>query len=448
MAMTADNWNMLTSDEKLEARFTGWKSIEGKNFATPEVARSYQLRAKRYHATVTLGQPDRVPCFLNAGNFIAQYAGVDHSDFFYDLKVAADAMRKFYDDFDLDYQGGGYFFPGKALDRLEYKLYSWPGGRLPKDKPFQCIEKEYMTVDEYDALISDPSAFMMRSFLPRVFGALGGLQMLPDFLGATELPFVPYMMAPMGLPPMEGALRAMIEAGQTILDWIGASRRIGAMAMGEKGLPNNYGGITKAPFDFIGDTMRGTRGIMLDMRRKPDKVLEACNRLVPIAIRMAVNGTNQSGIPTVMIPLHKGADGFMSAQDFEKFYWPSLKAVILGIIAEGALPFLFAEGGYNQRLDVIADSGLPSGKTVWYFDRTDMAQAKKKFGGWACIGGNVPVSLFKTGTPQQMEEAVKKLMDIAAPGGGYFIAPGAIIDDADPANVHAFLNAAKIYGAY
>jgi uroporphyrinogen-III decarboxylase len=446
--MTPYNLNKLASDEKLETRFAGWLSTEGKGFASPEVAQSYQLRANRYHTAITLGQPDRVPCFLNAGNFVAKYAGVNHSEFFYDLDVTAKAMAKLYEDFDLDYQVAGYFFPGKVLDHLDYKLYSWPGGRLPKDTPFQCNEREYMTADEYDALIADPSAFIMRSFMPRVFGALSGLQMLPDFLGATELPFVPFMIAAMGTPQMQEVLKTMIAAGQAALDWIGASKHISAKASAEKGLPVTVGGMTKAPFDFIGDTMRGTRGIMLDLYRKPEKVLEACDRLVPIAVRMAVNAANQSGIPIVMIPLHKGADGFMSSKDFENFYWHSLKAVILGIIAEGVIPFLFAEGGYNQRLDIIADSGLPEGKTAWYFDRTDMAQAKKKIGSWACIGGNIPVSLFNAGTPQQMEDAVKKLMDVAAPGGGYFIAAGGIVDDANPANVHAFLNAARIYGTY
>jgi len=448
MIMAPENWNMMISDEKLSARFEAWMSIEGKSFASPEVARSYQFRAKRYKTVISLGKPDRVPCFLNAGNFVAKYAGVNHSDFFYDLDVAANAMAKFYEDFDLDYQVPGYFFPGKVLDRLDYKLYRWPGGKLPKDTPFQCEEKEYMTADEYDALIADPSAFLVRSFLPRVFGALDGLQMLPDFLGVTELPFIPFVMAPMGSPQLQEALKTMVEAGNAILDWIGTSARISAKALADKGLPVTMGGMTKAPFDFIGDTMRGTRGIMLDMYRKPEKVLEACNRLVPIAVRMAASAVNQSGVPIVIIPLHKGADGFMSSKDFEKFYWPSLKAVILGIISEGAIPFLFAEGGYNQRLDIIADSGLPAGRTVWYFDRTDMAQAKNKIGTWACIGGNVPASLFKMGTPRQMEDAVRKLMDIAAPGGGYFIAPGAILDDAEPGNVHAYLKAADEHGAY
>lgn len=64
------------------------------------------------------------------------------------------------------------------------------------------------------------------------------------------------------------------------------------------------------------------------------------------------------------------------------------------------------------------------------------------------MGGNVPISLFKAGGPEQVEDAVKELMDIAAPGGGFFIAPGAAPDDAELPNVRAFLKAVKDYGVY
>jgi hypothetical protein len=74
------------------------------------------------------------------------------------------------------------------------------------------------------------------------------------------------------------------------------------------------------------------------------------------------------------MPLHKGADGFMSDKHFQTFYWPTLKKVIMGLINEGFVPLLFTEGGYNSRLEVISD--LLKGKTVWWFENTDIARAK------------------------------------------------------------------------
>lgn len=446
--MLPENWKTLTSDEKLAARFASWISTEGKPFASPEVAQAYQRRAERYRDVVLLKQPDRVPRTLILGDAVAQYAGCTQGEFFYDYEKTIQATLKFNQDFDLDYAAGGNFWPGKVFDRLDYKLYRWPGRALPPHQSFQFVEGEYMHVDEYDALISDPEGFCMRVYMPRVFGALGAWQMLPSFFGSCELPFVPFMMLGFAIPPVQEAFTALIEAGQATLEWIGANAQVGGVTLGQMGLPGTMGGFTKAPFDWLGDSLRGTRGVMLDMYRRPEKVLEACERLVPMAIQIAIGAANGSGNPFVLIPLHKGADGFMSDADFKKFYWPTLKEVLLGIIEEGVVPGLFVEGGYNQRLDVIAESGLPAGKSLWIFDQTDMAEAKKKFDSWACIGGNVPASLFKAGTTEQMEAYVKKLIDTCAPGGGFFISPGAVLDHATPENLHTYLNVAKEYGKY
>ena len=79
-------------------------------------------------------------------------------------------------------------------------------------------------------------------------------------------------------------------------------------------MPGFAGGATKAPYDILGDTLRGTRGLMLDKFRRPEKVLEACERLVPLAIDWGVRACDINKHPIVFIPLHKGADGFLSTR--------------------------------------------------------------------------------------------------------------------------------------
>jgi uroporphyrinogen-III decarboxylase len=447
--MLPENWGTMTPDEKFEARLAAWLSTEGKPFETKEAAEAYRTRAQRLADVIRLKKPDRVPCYPNFGGYVAEHAGVSHGEMFYNYDKAAGTLIKFHEDFDLEYAALGNFLPGKVYDLLDYKVYRWPGGNQSENIPFQCLEDEYMRADEYDALIADPEGFCMRVYMPRVFGALAAWQMLPSFYGSTEMPFVPFMMAPIGaVPPIQEAFKTLLEAGQATVEWLGANAKVGAVTLGKMGLPATAGGFTKAPFDYIGDTLRGTRGVMLDMYRQPDKLLAALDRLVPVAINMAVGNANANQNPLILIPLHKGADGFMSNADFEKFYWPSFKALLLGLIDEGIIPFMFVEGGYNQRLDVIAEAGLPAGRTVWMFDQTDMAAVKEKFGGWACFGGNVPASLFKAGTPQQMENYVKNLIDTVAQDGGYFVAPGAVIDDAVAENVHTYIKTTQEYGVY
>jgi len=215
------------------------------------------------------------------------------------------------------------------------------------------------------------------------------------------------------------------------------------MAMG---FPGYLGGASKAPFDILGDTLRGTRGLIVDMFRCPDKVLEACERLVPVAIRWALKRPGGPATPVVFLPLHKGADGFMSDEQFKTFYWPTLRKVIMGLIDEGIIPFLFAEGRYTSRLEVISD--LPKGKTVWLFDQTDMAKAKETIGRVACMQGNVPLSLLHAGTPEQVADYTRLLIDTVGPGGGYILDVGAVADSGRGENLHAMIDTAREYGVY
>jgi hypothetical protein len=41
-------------------------------------------------------------------------------------------------------------------------------------------------------------------------------------------------------------------------------------------------GFGAAPFDVLGDTLRGTRGILTDLYRCPDKVLKACEKILDL----------------------------------------------------------------------------------------------------------------------------------------------------------------------
>ena len=123
-----------------------------------------------------------------------------------------------------------------------------------------------------------------------------------------------------------------------------------------------------------------------------------------------------TGNPMVFIPIHKGADGFMSDADFKELYWPTFKAVLLGLIEEGLVPWVFVEGSYNERLEVIADEDIPAHRMIWMFDATDMERAKAVVGKRQCIGGNVPAALFAMGTPEEMDAYVKDLLGKTAQG--------------------------------
>jgi uroporphyrinogen-III decarboxylase len=269
--------------------------------------------------------------------------------------------------------------------------------------------------------------------------------MLPFLPGILEIYGVAFNFIPFGLPPVQAAYKALFEAGAEALKWAGA---VGGLEgeLASLGFPQALAGFTKAPFDVIGDTLRGTKGIMLDIHRHPDKLLEAMEAITPLMINMGVGGAQMQGKPIIFIPLHKGADGFLSDEQFKKFYWPTLRKVIMGLVDEGCVPFPAAEGFWNTRLKVIQD--IPKGKTVWMIDQSDMAKVKETLGKNACLLGNVSSAMLILSTPEEVKEYAKHLIETAGKGGGFIMSNGAFFDDAKPENLKAMVEFTKEYGVY
>jgi hypothetical protein len=445
-------WEEMSADEKQEELFARWmspKDPEGNElkFENPQAEKTYKERITRIKDAIQMKKlPDRVPVFIVPSFFPVYNAGFTPREVLYDYEKCCIAFKKLVTDFEPDVQIGAVApGPGRVYDILDYKLYSWPGHGVPPEQSYQANEGEYMKADEYDALIDDPSDFFTHTYLPRVFGALEGFQMLPTLTGILEIYGVAANFIPYGLPPVQATYKALFEAGAEALKWIGA---IGAcnMEMSAAGCPGLWAGFTKAPFDVIGDTLRGTRGVMLDMYRQPGKLTEALERLTPIMIKLGVGAAKMAGQPTVFMPLHKGADGFMSDEQFKKFYWPTFRKVMMGLIDEGVIPNPAAEGKWTTRLEVMQD--LPKGKTLWMIDQSDIAKAKKTLGKVACMYGNVPSDLLTIGTPKQVEDYVKNLIDTCAKGGGYIVSNGAFFDQAKAENVKAMVEAGRKYGVY
>jgi len=440
------DFDKLTPSQKLEARLAAWQNHEGIEFANKEKEKEYRFRTQILTDVVKMKKPARVPVLIATGFYPFHYAGYTCRDPMYDYEKLGKAMTKFHADFLPDAVASpGLYGPGRAFDTLDYQLYHWPGHGVPENTSYQCNEAEYMKPGEYADFLKDPTDYFLRIYLPRVFGALEPLKALPPFTDLQELPFVGPGIFHFGLPHIQEALKKLMKAGELSLEWITKVVEIETSIITSLGLPKFQGAFSKAPLDMPGDTMRGTKQILLDKFRRPKELLEACERCTQLMLDMGVRNSMWGGPPTVFFPLHKGADSFMSPADFKKYYWPSLKAVMIGLIKEGLIPFMFVEGSYNQRLDIITDPDIPAGTTIWYFDKTDMKEVRKHLQGWACFSGNFPSSLLKTGTVDQVKAHAKQLLDDLAGGGGYYMVNGAVLDEAIPENVHAYVDTVKAY---
>lgn len=445
MATWEKQWVELTPDEKREERFTRWLSPDDVTFTSPEAEGLYRKRVTRLINAITLKEPDRVPVVFNPGHIPARYSGYTVRDVMYDSEKLAKAWERFINDFELDVlPSAGLIRCGRILDILDSKMYKWPGHGLPDDCITQYIEAEYLKADEWDAMQRDPSDFHIRTYLPRIYGAaepfrkLLPLRSIGGILGGFSA-FADHDVL--------SAFEAFHEAGREEAKWRKVISEVDRRGVAS-GLPPFFRGFVGggAPLDSIGASLRGTTGTIMDMFHQPERLIEYMENEVPKTIQRSILIADATGVPVVFMPLHRGADGFMSEKHFHTFYWPYLKRVILGCANEGLVPNLFAEGGYNTRLEIIRD--LPKGKVIWHFDKTDMTRAKEILGDNACIMGNIPTSLLATGTPDEVKAYCRKLIETAGKDGGYLMAPGATSDDSKVENIKAIIEAAREYGVY
>ena len=443
--MSSESWERMTSDERRTVRIKKWLE-PGIEFVNEQARQTYGARAGRLAAALNHGKPDRVPVNISAGFWPAALAGMTP----YDAMNDADRTARAWLDFNLAFEPDAivspleYCPPAAMLAALDYRLFSWPGQGVPRGSSYQYNEKEWMLAEEYDRLISDPSGYMLGTYLPRTVGAFAGFAGLPSLFGFSRITCVGTSVLGWGGAELAAGLQRLAGAVEIFQGWQNTLLRMVLEAM-SRGFPPYAGSGTLAPFDILGDFLRGTKGLMMDMYRQPEKVAAACERLVPVAIDMALGGGDPP-TPVTFIPLHKGADGFMNDEQFRRFYWPSLEALILGLVEQGMIPLLFAEGRYNTRLEAIRN--LPAASTVWHFDQTDMGRAKATVGRVACIEGNMPLSLLHSGTPGEVADRTRSLIDVAGEGGGFILDMGAVADEGREENLRAMISTVKEYGSY
>jgi hypothetical protein len=437
-------WEEMTPEEKREVRFKRWLDAESIQFVNSEAKKRYQERVTRLIKAIKMEEADRIPLNLAPGAFPAIYRGGTLKEHMYDFQKMKDDFIAFHKEFDMDFAMAPLAWPGKLFEILDFKLMQWPGHGVPENGSFfQYVEGAYMKEEEYDELINNTYDFYTRKILPRITGTLEPLQYLGAFNPAF---FVPVgFVAPFARPDVQNAFQQLVKASEVFMEW--------AMAIGETvqqihsmGFPTWGSSLTITAYDMIGDFLRGTQGIMLDMYRCPDTLLEAIDKFTPQTIELGLSNVETDLCPVIFIPLHKGSDTWMSNEQFKKFYWPCLKTLMVALYEEGLVPFPLAESTYNKRLEIIAD--VPHGSTMWWFEDIDIKRAKEIVGKNTSIAGGVTASLLSAGSKQEVEDCVKQLVEDCGKDGGYMMSVTASIEQAKPENLHILMEAVRKYGAH
>jgi hypothetical protein len=403
-------------------------------------------RRRRLDDALAMRRPDRVPIQFAPGFLAAEMAGHPHGVLFSDLDLALDLQLAAAKRFGPDTMNASKGHPGPS-EALGDRMTKWPGYGFDEHGSFQFHEHQFMTAADYDAFLFDPSDYAIRTYLPRAFSELEGLAALPPIgmwnFGYYHVPSVGLL----GSDEMVRAFEALAEAARRQRAFGEWSARATQRLETEVGIPPVpwRGSLLEAPFDFMSDTLRAMKGIFLDLRQRPEQLLKAQEKAARILVEHAIHFKNATGLTWTTLPLHRGSDGMMSIPQFEKFYWPQLRDMLLQLIDAGITPYVFYEGIWDQRLEYLAE--LPPGKTAGAFQGTDLAKAKEILGGVMPILGGMPTSLLMSGPDSAIREKTHELCEVVGKGGGYVMqATINEMEGCDPVFIETWVRATREFG--
>jgi len=417
---------------------------------SPTAEELFKQREQRFNDVVTLRKPDRVPLVpLGCGYFADLWKGYSYKEAGYNNPQHYAAIRDATIEFGWDMMPLNGLFSAAGYEAIGSTQMRWPGGSLPDDTGFQFVEDEYMRADEYDEFLADPNGFTVRKIFPRIASNLAGFAQVPFpplyFIG--NIYYLLNVGGPLlAAPPIRKALESLLAMSDAVADYFAADAATGE-ELAKLGYPRALAAPIIPPFDMVSDMLRSLRGSTMDMYRRPDQLLGAIDLMEKAQIGLALMLMQVSGNPRVFIPMHRGAGGFMSDEQFERFYWPSFKNLVLAVIDAGGVPCPLFEGDYTPRLKYLAE--LPAGKVAGHFDKVDRKKFLEFLGDKMCFWGNVPLSVMCTGSPQQVMDDVKELCGLFRDTGTLILdSVTGIPDEAKPECVAALREAADEYGVW
>lgn len=402
-------------------------------------------RKERMDKASRLETPDRVPFAPLTGFYPTLAYGVSNYEYMVDPRNGIPGMLQYIKDLQPDaiFPPNAHCIP--ALETTGAEYIRWPGMThgLGKDSSFQITDNTYVEDDEYEEFLRDPSHFQITKVIPRKFKHLGAFAGL-NFQNTSEFGCFPNFVT-LAQPEVKEAVFRAMKAGEEYAAY-GAQfgELIGAQI--EAGVPLLVDTFAIAPFDLWSDDFRGMINAVMDIHDRPEQLLRAVEYTTEVTIASALANAAATGAKRCFIPLHAGGDEFMSPADYEKFYWPGLKQLLLALIENGITPVPFCEGGYNSRLEIISD--VPKGKVEYMFEKIDLKRAKETVGKVACIYGTMPNALLIYGTRQEVIDETKRQLDICAPGGGFIMDAAIVIDNAKKENMEAWMQTTIEYGKY
>jgi uroporphyrinogen decarboxylase len=173
--------------------------------------------------------------------------------------------------------------------------------------------------------------------------------------------------------------------------------------------------------------------------RKLKEGLEASARFFDLGVEVGLSTTD----------LADNHSTFMSPKQLERFVWPYLDKWADSLRSMGMISILHSDGNLNACIDTIADSGVNCLQALDPTAGMDMHKVKERVNGKICLSGNVSVSLLVGGTPDDVFEATKNILENCKTGGALALGASNAVQTSVPLeNYLALIDAWGSFGGY
>ena len=202
---------------------------------------------------------------------------------------------------------------------------------------------------------------------------------------------------------------------------------------------------TPGPFTLAGQLF-GINKLMAATIQDPQLVRALVDKTT-ITSTLYARANVREGVDVVVTADPTASGSLISPKTFETFVAPHLKHIIMAVSKVGAIPSLHICGKTTPLLKLMANTGA---RALELDHLVDLQEAKTQVGDRVLIMGNLdPTNLLLNGTPAQVEQAARILIETVGSDGRYILSSGCEIPPNAPLeNIQAMVTAAEKYGKF
>ncbi len=335
----------------------------------------YAERAQRIQQAIKFEKNDRVPFLFSGPGYAPKSQGLSQAQFCCNpdaaLKASLDAMDALNAVAEVDgintTQAG--CFPCLLTEQFWSKV-SVPGYELPEDELYQVKEEEIMKVEDYDFIIENGWEAFVEKIRPQIHN--------------QKLWTIHQEWMQKNVPTLKQRYQ-------------------------ERGYYAVCCAVTEHPFEAVSGG-RSMSKFFRDCYKMPEKVKKVLEMGMDYWVNIGTQIPEITGIPGVWAGGWRIAPSFCNPKLFNEFAWPLYKQLIERVSAAGVTCVLHVDANWDREIHRFLE--FPKHSCIVSTDgQTDIRKAREKIGDHLAFMGDVPASVLAMGTPQDVRNYVKNLIN-------------------------------------